>query len=104
MQHTKHILLLFLTDWVILLTLYVTNILVGIARFVQSLTQSPTIPYSSFLVDLILVVIISFIANEVFIKFTRKDYLVSQVLFTFSFLVSVLLLVSLITNSILMNA
>jgi len=86
MKALKGVFLLFIVDWIIAFFLFITRILLLVGNLIQDLLRSPTIPFSSFFVIILLIVLIGYILNQRFIKASKKIFIISQGLFGVSFL------------------
>lgn len=81
MKALKGVFLLFIVDWIIAFFLFITRILLLVGNLIQDLLRSPTIPFSSFFVIILLIVLIGYMLNQRFIKASKKIFIISQGLF-----------------------
>ena len=94
MKAFKHTLIILFTNWIILVFLFVTGVLVKIGEFLQWITLSDKMPFiGTFLVGSGVVILSSFILNTLLLKFHSKYFFISQIikpmgfiLFLFSFI------------------
>lgn len=104
MKELKGVVIMFVIDWIITFLLYITGILVLVINLVQDLVRSPTAPVSSIYLDIILIVLISYILNWRFIKVSKKPFILSQVLFVVSLLALIIIVFRAMARGVLMNA
>ena len=104
MKIIRNILLLFLIDWFITFIFYITEILVNIGKFIHYLAKTPSMPFSSFLIDILVVILVSFLLNEKFIKINRKVFIIAQIIYVVSIIIFIVSALNAVSRGILMNA
>jgi len=104
MKELKNVVLLLIIDWVVTFLFYITGVLVLVGKLVQNLLRSPAMPFSSFFVNILLIVLIGYILNQRFIKASKKIFIISQGLFGVTFLALLYMVFSAFARGILSNA
>jgi hypothetical protein len=97
-------LVLFILNWALVIVFYHLSILVYIGKLLQILMNTPSMPAASILVDVFLVVFVSYFLNKKFIKAGKLTFVISASLFGFSAIVLFLLAVRAVVRGILMNS
>ena len=97
-------LLLFFVNWIVAAIFFILEIPVIVGNFLQKVLKTPTMPAISVLVDILLVVAVSYLVNTKFVKAERLTFAIAQTLFGISALALFVMAMQVIARGILMNA
>ncbi len=102
---TKDILKLFFLDWIVTAVMYLVGLIfsgigdpekVDIAFYISNISSSPTGTsplldvFTYFLTSVAFVILISFLVNKSYIKYPKKTFILSQILYLMSVIIVVL--------------
>ena len=97
-------LILFVLSWTFVIVFYYLPIMIYIGELLQKLLNTPTMPAFSILVDICLIVLISYFLNKKFIYAKKLTFIISESIFGISVIILYLTMLQAIADGILMNA